>query len=119
MNDYQKTKRPAPLTTQELTDKIAHLRQVLATEKKSGIHLVEDVADVDRVTPGSKQLAVVTQTTLSVDDAAEILAAVKRRFPRDNGAEMVADGDLEAAVADAGEREPERPVRGHEGRRAL
>jgi 4-hydroxy-3-methylbut-2-enyl diphosphate reductase len=29
----------------------------------------------------SERLAVVTQTTLSVDDAAEILAAVKRRFP--------------------------------------
>jgi len=29
----------------------------------------------------SDKLAVVTQTTLSVDDAAEILAAVKRRFP--------------------------------------
>jgi 4-hydroxy-3-methylbut-2-en-1-yl diphosphate reductase len=47
-----------------------------------GIYLVEDVADVSRVEipPGNK-LAVVTQTTLSVDDAAEILAAVKRRFP--------------------------------------
>ena len=47
-----------------------------------GIHLVEDVADVERVpVDASTQLAVVTQTTLSVDDAAEILAAVKRRFP--------------------------------------
>ncbi len=47
-----------------------------------GIHLVEDVEDVERVdiAPGHK-LAVVTQTTLSVDDAAHILAAVKRRFP--------------------------------------
>jgi 4-hydroxy-3-methylbut-2-enyl diphosphate reductase len=47
-----------------------------------GIYLVEDVADVDRIQPPqSDKLAVVTQTTLSVDDAAEILAAVKRRFP--------------------------------------
>ncbi|CAN5274044.1 4-hydroxy-3-methylbut-2-enyl diphosphate reductase [soil metagenome] len=47
-----------------------------------GIHLVEDVADVARVQLGqSDKLAVVTQTTLSVDDAAEILTAVKRRFP--------------------------------------
>ena len=47
-----------------------------------GIHLVEDVADVERVAvPAGRPLAVVTQTTLSVDDAAEILAAVKRRFP--------------------------------------
>jgi len=49
----------------------------------SGIHLVEDVADVARVQPGqTDKLAVVTQTTLSVDDAAEITAAVKARFPQ-------------------------------------
>jgi len=48
-----------------------------------GIYLVEDVADV-ATAPVTKpdQLAVVTQTTLSVDDAAEILAAVKARFPK-------------------------------------
>jgi 4-hydroxy-3-methylbut-2-enyl diphosphate reductase len=47
-----------------------------------GIYLVEDVADVERVQVAqSTKLAVVTQTTLSVDDAAEILAAVKQRFP--------------------------------------
>jgi 4-hydroxy-3-methylbut-2-enyl diphosphate reductase len=47
-----------------------------------GIFLVEDVADVERLElPQVERLAVVTQTTLSVDDAAEILAAVKRRFP--------------------------------------
>ena len=48
-----------------------------------GIHLVEDVGDVERVhVRQNGKLAVVTQTTLSVDDAAEILAAVKRRFPQ-------------------------------------
>ncbi|RZJ16704.1 MAG: 4-hydroxy-3-methylbut-2-enyl diphosphate reductase [Haliea sp.] len=48
----------------------------------SGIHLVEDVADVARISPAqTERLAVVTQTTLSVDDAAEITAAVKARFP--------------------------------------
>ncbi|HJS02814.1 MAG TPA: 4-hydroxy-3-methylbut-2-enyl diphosphate reductase [Variovorax sp.] len=48
-----------------------------------GIHLVEDVADVARVQPGqTEKLAVVTQTTLSVDDAAEISAAVRARFPK-------------------------------------
>ncbi|MBW8833204.1 MAG: 4-hydroxy-3-methylbut-2-enyl diphosphate reductase [Burkholderiales bacterium] len=47
-----------------------------------GIYLVEDVSDVDRlVVEQTDKLAVVTQTTLSVDDAAEILRAVKRRFP--------------------------------------
>ena len=46
-----------------------------------GIYLVEDVADVARVRPRGDKLAVVTQTTLSVDDAADILAEVKRVFP--------------------------------------
>jgi 4-hydroxy-3-methylbut-2-enyl diphosphate reductase len=49
----------------------------------SGIHLVEDVADVARVQPGqTDKLALVTQTTLSMDDAAGIAAAVKARFPK-------------------------------------
>jgi 4-hydroxy-3-methylbut-2-enyl diphosphate reductase len=48
----------------------------------SGIHLVEDVADVARIQPSqTEKLAVVTQTTLSVDDAADIAAAIKARFP--------------------------------------
>lgn len=46
-----------------------------------GIFLVEEVSDVARVKPRGDKLAVVTQTTLSVDDAAEILAEVKTRFP--------------------------------------
>jgi 4-hydroxy-3-methylbut-2-enyl diphosphate reductase len=47
-----------------------------------GIYLVEDVADVDRVqVKNPDRLAVVTQTTLSVDDTMDIVAAVKRRFP--------------------------------------
>ena len=47
-----------------------------------GIHLVEDVADVARIQPSqTDRLAVVTQTTLSVDDAAQITAAVRQRFP--------------------------------------
>jgi len=48
-----------------------------------GIHLVEDVHDVANAHPKQTELlAVVTQTTLSVDDAAEILQAVKLRFPK-------------------------------------
>ena len=48
-----------------------------------GIHLVEDVEDVAHVQPKQTALlAVVTQTTLSVDDAAAITAAVKARFPQ-------------------------------------
>jgi 4-hydroxy-3-methylbut-2-enyl diphosphate reductase len=46
------------------------------------ISLVEDVADVEQLEvrdPG--RVGVVTQTTLSVDDTAEVLAALQRRFP--------------------------------------
>lgn len=47
-----------------------------------GIYLVENVADVAHVQPKQTQrLAVVTQTTLSVDDAAQITQAVVARFP--------------------------------------
>ncbi len=47
-----------------------------------GIHLVENVDDVARVQPAqTDKLALVTQTTLSVDDAAEITRAIKARFP--------------------------------------
>jgi 4-hydroxy-3-methylbut-2-enyl diphosphate reductase len=48
----------------------------------SGIHLVEDLADVALLNPSqTERLAVVTQTTLSMDDTAEILALVKQKFP--------------------------------------
>ncbi|MEO8855741.1 MAG: 4-hydroxy-3-methylbut-2-enyl diphosphate reductase [Burkholderiaceae bacterium] len=47
-----------------------------------GIHLVDSVDDVARLQPAqTEKLALVTQTTLSVDDAAAISAAVKARFP--------------------------------------
>jgi len=48
----------------------------------AGIYLVDAVADVAQVRPLGDKLAVVTQTTLSVDDAAAILAEVKRCFPQ-------------------------------------
>ena len=49
----------------------------------SGIHLVEDIDDVAKVQPAQTALlGVVTQTTLSVDDAADIMAAIKARFPQ-------------------------------------
>jgi len=44
--------------------------------------LVENVADVEHVTPrDKKKLAFVTQTTLSVDDTIDIVTALKTRFP--------------------------------------
>jgi len=46
------------------------------------ICLVEDVADVEQLEVRDPQsVGVVTQTTLSVDDTAEVLAALQRRFP--------------------------------------
>ncbi|MGH7026087.1 4-hydroxy-3-methylbut-2-enyl diphosphate reductase [Brevundimonas sp.] len=46
------------------------------------ISLVETVADAEAFQrPGDQPLAYATQTTLSVDDTADILAALKRRFP--------------------------------------
>ena len=46
------------------------------------ISLVEDVADVEQLeVRNAESVGVVTQTTLSVDDTAEVLAALQRRFP--------------------------------------
>src|ERR1700757_3964372 len=46
------------------------------------MHLIESVADVDALTVHDPpRLAFVTQTTLSVDDTAEIVAALRNRFP--------------------------------------
>jgi 4-hydroxy-3-methylbut-2-enyl diphosphate reductase len=47
-----------------------------------GMQLVETVGDVEKLHVRDPQaLAYVTQTTLSLDDAAEVIAALKRRFP--------------------------------------
>ncbi len=51
-------------------------------QAESGMHLVESVSDVAGVVvPDPSKVAYVTQTTLSVDDAAAIVAALKERFP--------------------------------------
>jgi len=50
-----------------------------------GMHLVETIDDVAGLRPVSDRLAYVTQTTLSVDDAAQIVAALKKRFPAIRG----------------------------------
>jgi 4-hydroxy-3-methylbut-2-enyl diphosphate reductase len=52
-------------------------------EAPHSIHLVQDVEDVDRLQlPADAKVAYLTQTTLSVDDAGVIIAALQRRFPR-------------------------------------
>jgi 4-hydroxy-3-methylbut-2-enyl diphosphate reductase len=51
-------------------------------QSSGGMYLVETVDDVARLTvPDASRLAYVTQTTLSVDDAATIVAALRARFP--------------------------------------
>jgi 4-hydroxy-3-methylbut-2-enyl diphosphate reductase len=51
-------------------------------QAEDGMYLVETVQDVERLAPARPDaLAYVTQTTLSMDDAAEVVAALKRRFP--------------------------------------
>jgi len=46
------------------------------------VHLISTVADVARIEPGDRErLAFVTQTTLSVDDTRDIIAALRARFP--------------------------------------
>jgi 4-hydroxy-3-methylbut-2-enyl diphosphate reductase len=50
------------------------------------VTLVEDVADVATLSvPDGAALAYITQTTLSVDDTAEVIAALRARFPAIEG----------------------------------
>jgi 4-hydroxy-3-methylbut-2-en-1-yl diphosphate reductase len=55
-------------------------------QAEAGMHLVETVEDVARLQVGdAERLSYVTQTTLSVDDAQAIVAALKARFPKIRG----------------------------------
>jgi 4-hydroxy-3-methylbut-2-enyl diphosphate reductase len=55
-------------------------------QAEAGMHLVETLEDVARVeVRDPARLAYVTQTTLSVDDAQAIIAALKARFPQIRG----------------------------------
>lgn len=50
------------------------------------VHLVHTIEDVDRLeVPNPGQIAYITQTTLSVEDCADIIAALTRRFPEIQG----------------------------------
>ena len=55
-------------------------------QSESGMHLVETVEDVARLqVKNPERVSYVTQTTLSVDDAALIVAALRARFPAVRG----------------------------------
>jgi 4-hydroxy-3-methylbut-2-enyl diphosphate reductase len=67
--------------------------------------LVETAADAERIQPPQgKPLAYLTQTTLSVDDTAEIIAILSRRFPEIQGPKSedicYATSNRQAAVKD-------------------
>jgi 4-hydroxy-3-methylbut-2-enyl diphosphate reductase len=51
-------------------------------QAEDGIYLVETVNDVEKLSVNNPaMLAYVSQTTLSVDDTADVIAALKRKFP--------------------------------------
>ncbi|HEX4323416.1 MAG TPA: 4-hydroxy-3-methylbut-2-enyl diphosphate reductase [Gaiellaceae bacterium] len=55
-------------------------------EASEAIVLVQSTADAESVSlPADRPLAYLTQTTLSVDEAGEIVAVLRRRFPRIEG----------------------------------
>ena len=55
-------------------------------EAPDAIVLVQSAEDAERVSlPADRPLAYLTQTTLSVDEAGEIVAVLRRRFPRIQG----------------------------------
>ena len=55
-------------------------------EAPDAIVLVQSAEDAERVSlPADRPLAYLTQTTLSVDEAGEIVAVLRRRFPRIEG----------------------------------
>jgi 4-hydroxy-3-methylbut-2-enyl diphosphate reductase len=52
-------------------------------QSEGGMYLVQSVEDAEKLSVSNPtKLAYVTQTTLSIDDAAEIVEALKRRFPQ-------------------------------------
>jgi 4-hydroxy-3-methylbut-2-enyl diphosphate reductase len=51
-------------------------------QSEGGMHLVEKVEDIEKLNVGNPDmLAYVSQTTLSVDDTADVIAALKMKFP--------------------------------------
>lgn len=55
-------------------------------QAEGGMHLVESIEDIDTlIIKDETKLAYVTQTTLSMDDTARIIAALRARFPQIQG----------------------------------
>lgn len=63
---------------------IGHVEGIGVRAEGGGKHipLVETVADVEKLNlPATEKIVYLTQTTLSVDDTAAVIAALKRKFP--------------------------------------
>ena len=76
---------------------------------EGGMTLIETAADAETVAPADPEnLAFLTQTTLSVDDTAEIIAILQRRFPAIKGPRgediCYATSNRQAAVKDIARR---------------
>ena len=74
-----------------------------------GIYLVEDETDVDKLqVKNPKELAYITQTTLSVDDTAKVIDALRKKFPYIKGPKKddicYATQNRQDAVKDLAER---------------
>jgi 4-hydroxy-3-methylbut-2-enyl diphosphate reductase len=55
-------------------------------ENGGGIYLVENIADVEALTPKNpNELSYVSQTTLSMDDTAIVIQALRKKFPKIDG----------------------------------
>jgi 4-hydroxy-3-methylbut-2-enyl diphosphate reductase len=66
----------------EVVGTMGEVEALLDHESMPKIVLVANLDDVDRLeVPHAEKLAYLTQTTLSVDDAAEIIARLRQRFP--------------------------------------
>lgn len=60
--------------------------QYVSTNGNGGMYLVESVEDVNKLKVKNPEfLAFVTQTTLSMDDTAEVIDALRKRFPNIDG----------------------------------
>ena len=68
---------------------VSNVADVATLTPTNEVHLVSNVADVATLTPTNpEKISYVTQTTLSVDDTREIIAALKARFPGIRGPDV-------------------------------
>lgn len=78
--------RPGGISCSSATTAIPEVIGTMGQVPEGAITLVETVADVAALDFADQTpLAFLTQTTLSVDDTAEVVAALRARYPRSSG----------------------------------